>query len=364
MGRTDAEKHGELPVETGCALSSDFLGSSFIRLKIILGLLLAAAGGAAYYYYVYRPAHAVPVEVAYILPESVGVVDSPVEIRLGVAVLSQGDRVEVLQRTRNWARVRMADGRAGWVEASFLLDAASFEKAQQLFRELMDAQPQAAGHTVGAGNLRVEPARDAAQLAQLPANQNVEIFGRRLVERPPQPGASASGEPAREAWYLVRAGSKAGWVLGRLIALDVPEPIAMYAQSINLVGWVVLNTVDDDGRPVPQYLVADRQQTQECDFNHIRVFTWWAKKQQYVTAYVESGLNGYFPIRPTQIGGVPRFRLRLVDRDGRKFQKVYRMFDTIVRPVGTVEGWENSAMPTTPAPKARRPHTARRRVHP
>jgi hypothetical protein len=325
---------------------------------------LATAGGAAYYYYVYRPAHAVPVEVAYILPESVGVVDSPAEIRLGVAVLSQGDRVEVLQRTRNWARVRMADGRAGWVEASFLLDAASFEKAQQLFRELVDAQPQAAGHTVGAGNLRVEPSRDAAQLAQLPTNQNVEIFGRRLVERLPPPGTPPPSEAPREAWYLVRAGSKAGWVLGRLIGLDIPEPIAMYAQSINLVGWVVLNTVDDNGRPVPQYLVADRQQTQECDFNHIRVFTWWAKKQQYVTAYVESKLNGYFPIRVTQVAGIPHFRLRLVDKEGRKFQRVYRMFDTIVRPVGTVEGWESDAMPTLPASRAGRPHTARRRLHP
>jgi len=341
------------------------LAGSSIRLKIILGLLLATAGGAAYYHYVYRPAHAVPVEFAYILPESVGVVDSPVEIRLGVAVLSQGDRVEVVQRTRNWTRVRMADGRAGWVEASSLLDAASFDKAQQLFRELLDAQPQAAGHVVGTGNLRVEPARDAAQLAQLPANQNVEVFGRRLVERPPQPGASVSGEPAREAWYLVRAGSKAGWVLGRLVTLDVPEPISMYAQSINLVGWVVLNTVDDNGRPVPQYLVADRQQTQECDFNHIRVFTWWVKKQQYVTAYVESNLNGYFPIRVAQVAGIPHFRLRLVDKYGRKFQKVYRMFDTIVRPLGTAEGWEGDAMPVPPASKARRPPaSARRRQRP
>ncbi|MGD0922090.1 MAG: hypothetical protein ABSA70_10035, partial [Terriglobia bacterium] len=235
-------------------------------------------------------------------------------------------------------------------------------KGQQLFRELMDAQPQAAGHTSGAANLRVEPAREAAQLAQLAANQSVEIFGRRLVDRTPQGGAPAPGEPGRDAWYLVRAGSKAGWVLGRLITLDVPEAIAMYAQAINLVGWVVLNTVDDNGRQVPQYLVADRREAQECDFNHIRVFTWWSKHQQYVTAYVESNLNGYFPIRVTRGDSLPHFRLRLADKHGRKFQKIYAMSDTIVRPVGTVEGWESDAMPLRPAPRARRPRaTAHRR---
>jgi hypothetical protein len=335
--------------------------SSPIKLKIIVGLLVVAAAGAAYYYFVYRPAHATPPEVAYVLPESAPVVDSPAQIRLGIAVLQQGDRVEVLERTRNWARVRMADGRAGWVEASHLLDGASFDKGQQLFRELMDAQPQAAGHTSGAANLRVEPAREAAQLAQLAANQSVEIFGRRLVDRTPQAGAPAPGEPGRDAWYLVRSDSKAGWVLGRLITLDVPDAIAMYAQAINLVGWVVLNTVDDNGRQVPQYLVADRREAQECDFNHIRVFTWWSKNQQYVTAYVESNLNGYFPIRVTRGDGLPHFRLRLTDRNGRKFQKVYAMSDTIVRPVGTVEGWESDAMPPRPAPRARRPRAAAHR---
>jgi hypothetical protein len=316
--------------------------------------------GAAYYYLVYRPAHAAPLEVAYVLPESLGVMDSPAQIRVGVAVLKQGDRVEVLQRTKNWARVRMADGRTGWVEATDLLDAASFAKGQQLLEELASAQPQAAGHTVGAANLRLEPARDAPQLVQLPANQSVELFGRRLAERAPQPGVPPPSEPVRDAWYLIRAESKAGWVLGRLVTLDVPEAIGMYAESINLVGWMVLNTVDDNGRQVPQYLVADRQGTGEFDFNHIRVFTWWSKRQEYVTAYVESNLNGYFPMRVTPIAGVPHFRLRLLNRYGRKIQKVYAMFDTIVRPVGTVEGWESNALPARPVSKARRPRAAAR----
>jgi len=322
-------------------------------------MVLVAAGGLGYFSWRRHAAVSAAVETAYVLPESLGVVDSPAEIRLGVAMLRHGDRVEVLGRTRNWSKIRVADGRVGWVETASLLDSASYEKGQRLFLELQREQPQAVGHTVNVANLRVEPARDAVQLMQLRAGQSLEIFGRRMVERLAPPGAPPSSEPLRDAWYLVRVGEKAGWMLGRLVALDLPEAIAHYAQSANLVACVVVSTVEDKGRRVPQYLVADRVGTTEYDFTHIRIFTWWVKKQEYVTAYVESNLRGYFPLRVSQVDGVPHFRLRLVDPKGRKFQKVYRMVDTIARPVGIVEGWESQAMPERPAvpsrPAARRP---------
>jgi len=283
--------------------------------------------------------------VAYVLPETAAVSDSPAEIRLSVATLRHGERVEVLDRTRNWARVRMPDSRSGWIELANILDGKAYEEGQALLRELLNEQPQASGHTSGSANLRVQPSRDAAQLAQLSASQNVEIFRRQMVERSPQPGGPASSEPIRDAWYLVRADSKVGWVLGRLVSLDVPAAIENYAQSVNLVAWLVLNTVDDNGRAVPQYLAADREGTPDADFTHIRVFTWWSKRQEYVTAYVESNLNGYFPIRVGSVAGGPHFWLRVEDRDGRKFQKVYRMQDTIVHPIGTLDGWEAHGMP-------------------
>lgn len=297
------------------------------------------------YYRTCRHRPPAAVETAYILPESATVSDSPAEVRLGVETLRQGERVEVLDRTRSWARVRIPDGRTGWIELTDILDGAAYEKGQALARELAREPAQAAGHTSGLVNLRAEPARDAPQLAQLAANQAVEVFDRRLVERPASPGAAPAAEPLRDAWYLVRAGSQVGWLLGRLVTLDIPPAIQQYAQTVNLVAWLALNTVEDDGRAVPQYLAADRAGTPDCDFTHIRVFTWWSKHQQYVTAYVESNLAGYFPIRTFQHDGAPHFRLRLEDRAGRKFQKVYRMYDTIVRPLGTVDGWESDALP-------------------
>jgi hypothetical protein len=225
---------------------------------------------------------------------------------------------------------------------------------------------QATGHTITVVNLRVEPSLDAPQFAQLKERESLEIFARRLVDRAPElraPGRTgspptdpgqASSPSGRDAWYLVRAHAQAGWVVGRSVGLDVPEGISEYAQGVNLVAWLVLNRVSDDGRQKPQYLVADRIDAPDFDFNHIRVFTWGIREQRYVTAYVEGNLNGYFPIRVLQENGMPIFRLRLVDEKGRKFQKVYGLFATMTRLIGMVDGWESDAIPVQPVSRRRR----------
>jgi hypothetical protein len=307
-------------------------------------LFLLAAMGSAYYLYVYRPAHSPPLEAGYVLPDNVQVVDTPAEVRMVVGSLKRGERVKVLKRTRNWAQIRTSDNLTGWVENTDLLDSQTYEGGQKLLRGLLNIPAQAEGHTGGVVNLRLEPSRDGAQLAQLPEDLKVEVFGRRLVDRP-APEGQLSASTVRDTWYLIRADARAGWVLGRFVTLDIPEKLAPYAQGTNLVSWVVLKTVDDEGQPVPEYLAADRVGTQEADFSHIRVFTWWVKDHKYVTAYVESKLRGYFPTRVAVIDGIPYFRLRLMDNHGQKYQKVYGLFDTITRPVGTVAGWESDAMP-------------------
>ena len=302
---------------------------------------------SAYYYFVYRPAHTIPLEAGYVLPESVQVVDTPAEVRIVVGSLKNGERVEIIKRTHNWAQIRTADNLTGWVENKDLLDSQTYEGGQKLLRDERNLPAQAEGHTSGVVNLRLEPSRDAAQLTQLPENLHVQVFGRRVMDRP-APEGQPSAAKVRDAWYLIRANDRAGWVLGRFVALDIPEKLGPYAQGTNLVAWVVLNTVDDEGQPVPEYLTADRTGTQEADFSHIRVFTWWVKNHKYVTAYVESKLNGYFPIRVAVVKDVHYFRLRLMDDQGQKYQKVYGLFDTITRMVGTVPGWQSDEMPASP----------------
>jgi uncharacterized protein YgiM (DUF1202 family) len=336
-------------------------------LKVFLTLLLIAAASAAYYLSVYRPAHS-RAGVAYALDQSVDVVDSPTAIHTIVGRLKQGERIEVRGHTRAWVRVRLADGQTGWVEAKSLLDRPTYEAGQRLLSECQQLLPQAVGHAGNVVNLHLEPSRDAPPIAQLRERQKVEILGRHLAERSPQPTnltpapsgeGPAAASPQPEAWYLVRADAQAGWVLGRLVDLDIPEPIGVYAQGTNLVAWLVLNTIDDHGQRVPQYLVADRAGTQEVDFNHIRVLTWSKDHHRYATAYVESNLNGYFPIQVGHLGAMPYFRLRLMDADGRKIQKIHGLFDTVPRPLGTVEGWESNVMPAGQVSERKQIHRGR-----
>jgi Bacterial SH3 domain len=324
-------------------------------------VLLLCGAGAVYYRGVWAPAHTVHGPAAYVVPRSLDVMDTTAQIRSKVGQLKAGDRVEVLAQTAHWSELRLPRGRTGWVETKYLLDGATYGRGQAVLRSLNQETVQAEGHTSTATNLHLEPARDSLSLGELAQNEQLDIFARRLVERAPDAQAPAKAAVRHDVWYLVRSRNSAGWVLGRFIDLDIPPGIAVYAQGINMVAWLALKTVQDGGRAVPEYLVADRIGAEDVDFNHIRVFTWWLKNHKYVTAYVESGLSGHFPITASQLTDTdyfaqrsPYFRLRLTDDEGHQYQKVYGMFDTIVHAVGTVDGWTSGAIPPREKRQARK----------
>lgn len=287
-------------------------------------------------------------DVNYVVSPSLDMLDTPAVVHKVVAMLKYGDQVDVLNVQGNWAKVRDGAGNEGWVITKELIPTKVYESGQKVLQQLKQRQPQAAGHTVQAANIHLEPQRDSATLGMLMQDQPLEVFDRRLVPRNPvgsavKPAASSAQES--DAWYLVVAGARAGWVLGRMVTLDIPQAISQYAADYNMVAWFVVDKVQDGSASVPQYLAADRIGTVEFDFTRIRVFTWSVKYHHYVTAFAKSGLKGNFPIQVSHINNIPYFRLRLVDTKGNKFQSVYGMFHTIVRPVGTVEGWESNAMP-------------------
>ena len=90
----------------------------------------------------------------------------------------------------------------------------------------------------------------------------------------------------------------AGWVLGRMLDVDVPLDIAQYAEGQRIVAVFVLNQVTDADKQVPQYLVAfsEPKDGMPFDYDQVRVFTWNVKRHRYETAYREHGLNGVLPI--------------------------------------------------------------------
>ncbi|TAM79197.1 MAG: hypothetical protein EPN47_19505 [Acidobacteria bacterium] len=312
---------------------------------IISVIGLAAIIGAHYHWF---RSSEVSLGVEYVTSPSLDLLDTPAVVHKVTQVLKYGDRLEILKKGESWAKVRTGSGNEGWVITNELIPANVYERGQKLVQELKGMQAQAAGHIVLAANIHLEPLRGAPALGMLMQGQDVVVFDRRIVGRGAAGSETQRTTPpsaAGDAWYLVQSGSRAGWVLGRLVTLEIPQGISQYADEYNVVAWFVLNTVLDGNSSIPQYLVADREGTVDFDFTHIRVFTWSVRSHHYVTSFVKSGLSGNFPIQVEHVDNVPYFRLRLVDRKGNKFQNVYGLFDTVVRPVGTVEGWESNAMP-------------------
>jgi hypothetical protein len=146
-----------------------------------------------------------------------------------------------------------------------------------------------------------------------------------------------------EDWYLVRnSAGRVGWVLLRMIDLDIPLEVAQYAEGQRIMGYFVLNTVQDQDKQVPQYLVLlnEPKDGLTWDFNQIRVFTWGRARHHYETAYRERDLQGYFPVKTGhevfgKEGDLPTFTIRKQNVDGQMAEITYRLNGPIVRRVLT-----------------------------
>lgn len=177
-------------------------------------------------------------------------------------------------------------------------------------------------------------------------------------------GSKAAG-PVLEDWWLVRdAENRVGWVLARMVDIDVPLDIAQYAEGQRFVAFFVLDQVQDAGRGgtgknVPQYLcvMTEPHDGLPYDYDQIRVFTWNVRKHRYETAYREHGLNGVLPVTVTsenfdKEGTLPVFILRVKDDSGNVSERKYKMNTPIVRRV--LSPGEQKEAPRTAAKHRRR----------
>ncbi len=196
--------------------------------------------------------------------------------------------------------MRTSAGVIGWTSQDQLLSAEFWRQAQELEGETAKMPIEARGHTRVLTNLHIDPARGAARIRQLDKDVPVDLYERRAVVVPVR-GDRNVAEAARTVrrwrprkktggWCArtCRAPSNdeltlSGWLLGRFVDLDVPEPLPNYASSagMRIVAWFELNHVIDElGATRPQYLVLGTRsgEGQPCDFTLMRVFTWGKQK--------------------------------------------------------------------------------------
>ena len=281
-------------------------------------------------------------EVDYVSAPQVVLRDQLAQVYNKVATAKNGDRVEVLDRERRFARVRTDSGVEGWVEQRYLVNQQVFDGFQTLAHEHKDTPVEAEATTRNDTNLHVEPGRDTDHLYQLAQGAKVSLFERATAERSLPGTSAASGAKPLEDWWLVRdQEAHVGWVLGRMLDLDIPLEVGQYAEGQRIVAYFVLNQVKDGDKSVAQYLVLMTvpKDGMPFDYDQARVFTWNLRRHRYETAYRERKLNGVLPVTLGhenfgREGELPTFTLRVKDESGNIVERKYKMNTPIVRRVG------------------------------
>lgn len=313
---------------------------------VVAALLLLPACG--------RGRHRV-LEVAYVSAPQAALRDQVAAMFNRVGNVKNGERVEVLDREKRFARVRTASGIEGWIEQRFLVDQKTFDALQKLTQDNQNDPVQAPGVLRNETNLHVTPGRETEHLYQLAAGAKVAILRRATAEKqtgtsPPSkaPGRAGSKTPAGpvlEDWWLVRDDQgRVGWVLARMVDVDIPLDIAQYAEGQRIVAVFALDQVPDNDKgvqkQVPQYLcvLTDPHDGLPYDFDQVRVFTWNTRKHRYETAYREHGLEGVLPVTVStenfdKEGILPVFVLRVKDDAGNVSERKYKLNTPIVRRV-------------------------------
>jgi SH3-like domain-containing protein len=320
-------------------------------------------------------------EVVYVSAPQAILRDQVAAIYNRVGNVKNGERLEVLEHEKRFARVRTSTGVEGWIEQRFLVDQKIYDGMQRLTQDNQNVPVQAPGVLRNDTNMHISPGRETEHLYLLTSGAKVSLLKRGTAEKQPgaavvtpKPGSKAAIGPALEDWWLVRdAQGRVGWVLSRMVDVDVPLEIAQYAEGQRFVAFFVLDEVKDSPdlksvkskkgektsgvaadafrgsdasadqsgpKQVPQYLcvLTDPHDGLPYDFDQIRVFTWNTHKHRYETAYREHGLNGVLPVTVAEEnfdkeGTLPVFILRIKDDAGNVTERKYKLNTPIVRRV-------------------------------
>ena len=314
-----------------------------------------------------------------------------------VGTVYAGEKVEVIEKQKRFVHVKTSSGADGWLEMRYLEGQDVFDGFEKLKKDNAKTQVEAHGTVRAELNIHLTPDRESDHLYQMKEGEKVEVLKKASAEKntggpkPPKPipakepakkgTAAGKGAPAKvaepepppmEDWWLIRdSQSHVGWVLMRMVDLDVPLDIAQYAEGQRIVGYFVLNTVQDGDKQVPQYVVlmSNPRDGLPYDYDSIRVFTWNTKRHHYETAYRERNVYGVYPVTSGmeefgKEGAEPVFTIQVKDETGAIVPRKFRMIQPVVRRV-LLPGQNEKTDPklARPEPVKRAETTAKKKKH-
>jgi SH3-like domain-containing protein len=290
-------------------------------------------------------------EMVYVVAKQTYLRDRVAAVSTRVALVTNGDALEVVEHGRRFLRVKTSKGEVGWIEDHMVIDQGTYDQFAALKQQHAHDPVVATGVLRDDLYLHVKPGRETDRFYLVPENEKLQLLIRASVPKPAPPQAILTaphpppetkkisksnakaplpGEPAvpMEDWWLVRdSKGQVGWMLSRRLDVDVPDEIGGYSEGQKIVGAYVLTKVYDEGSTLPDKMVPEYVSVTNAfkdglpyDFNQVRVFTWNTKKHRYETAYRQRNVEGYLPVvisegKNAQGQKLPEFTITVATND-------------------------------------------------
>mgnify|MGYP005849158605 CR=1 FL=1 len=282
------------------------------------------------------PGREKPIGEAFVGPASLNLREELAARAEVSATVRHGERLEILERRRRFAKVRTKDGAEGWTDGRMLLSTSQMARLRNVARRASELPSQGQASVFDLLNVHTEPNRSAPSFYQIREEEIVDVIGGKVTPRLPYvPGTPDGYDPAavtdqteKDDWHLVRLkDGRAGWVLARMVLFTIPDEVAQYAEGHRITSYFSLGEVKGrDGETKHHWLwTTISQRYQPHHFDSLRVFVFNPYRKRYETAYVERNMRGYYPVMvdpPDGGGALPRFRV-LAEKSGVLERRTY-----------------------------------------
>jgi hypothetical protein len=305
-----------------------------------------------------------------------------------VVTVKHGERLGIVGRRRRFVKVRTAGGVEGWTDVRQLLTPGQMRELDLLAEKARSLPSHGAAGVYEPLNVHTDPNRTAPSFYQITKGELVHVVESvtlprvpfdppELIPKPPPPPPrvrkpkaeprippvpmpaapqppenwlelSKTLSPPPEAeppkpppekpvpvddWSLVRLpNGRAGWVLTRMLRMDIPDEVAQYSEGNRITSYFAMAEVNDGGTVKHNWLWTTLSDTrQPYQFDSFRYFIWNTRRHRYETAYIEKNLKGYFPVEVHPVKAAvskqeqtfPGFSVIVEDNTGVRWRKTY-----------------------------------------
>ena len=313
--------------------------SHFLRGRVVLCFLLSFTGCE---HFKSKPLD----EYVYVTAKQTFLRDRVAAVSNRTGTVENGQRLKVLERGRRFVRVETDKNETGWIDEKTIATQQTFDAFAALQQEHAKDPVVASAVVRDEVYLHITPGRATERFYRLAEGEKLSLIKRATLVKGGGPNPNAKPAPARnpkqaaipgadtgikpsnagtpvvapsatkpgdtadeppppmEDWWLVRdTQGRVGWMLSRLLDVDLPDSIARYAEGQRIVGAYILNKVNDpdapqDDKNIPEFVtvLSPYKAGLTYDFDQVRVFIWNEKKHRYETAFREKNVEGYLPV--------------------------------------------------------------------